>query len=160
MRALVTGGHGFVGSHLRHHLESMGDQVTSLDRRGPDAVDVRDRDRLVERVHDEKPDVLYHLAAFTHVGPWLRPEYYPGASREEAILGEARAVRQGVGLVDIGTLGKFEVSGPECRSRHRARLSGVDSSHRPAVRGVSHIAVTTGCVAATDSMVSIAAPST
>jgi GDP-4-dehydro-6-deoxy-D-mannose reductase len=68
VRALVTGGHGFVGRHLRDHLEAMGDEVTSLDRRGPDAVDVTDRDRLVERVRAARADVLYHLAAFSHVG--------------------------------------------------------------------------------------------
>jgi sarcosine oxidase subunit alpha len=54
-------------------------------------------------------------AAFTHVGAWLRPEYYPAAdaAREDAILAEAVNVRQGVGLIDLGTLGKFEVSGPD-----------------------------------------------
>src|SRR5262249_37175102 len=54
-------------------------------------------------------------AVFTHVGAWLRPEYYPaaGASRDDAILAEAVNVRQNVGLIDLGTLGKFEVSGPD-----------------------------------------------
>src|SRR5688500_5776546 len=59
-------------------------------------------------------------AVFTHVGAWLRPEYYPPAAnapglpaREDVILGEALNVRQNVGLIDIGTLGKFEVSGPD-----------------------------------------------
>jgi sarcosine oxidase subunit alpha len=59
-------------------------------------------------------------AVFTHVGAWLRPEYYPPAghapgspAREDVILDEALNVRQGVGLIDIGTLGKFEVSGPD-----------------------------------------------
>jgi sarcosine oxidase subunit alpha len=52
---------------------------------------------------------------FTHAGAWLRPEYYPapGREREDAILDEALNVRRGVGLIDIGTLGKFEVSGPD-----------------------------------------------
>ena len=49
------------------------------------------------------------------VGAWLRPEYYPAGpvGRDDAILAEAANVRQGVGLIDIGTLGKFEVSGPD-----------------------------------------------
>ena len=58
----------------------------------------------------------WHAAAgavFTHVGAWLRPECYPGPARDDAILGEAGNVRQGVGLIDIGTLGKFEVCGPD-----------------------------------------------
>jgi sarcosine oxidase subunit alpha len=54
-------------------------------------------------------------AVFLHAGPWLRPEYYPVKTRApgDAILDEALAVRNGVGLIDIGTLGKFEVSGPD-----------------------------------------------
>jgi GDP-4-dehydro-6-deoxy-D-mannose reductase len=68
VRALVTGGHGFVGGYLREHLEALGDHVTSLDRSGRDPVDVTDRDRLAERVQAARADVLYHLAAFTHVG--------------------------------------------------------------------------------------------
>jgi sarcosine oxidase subunit alpha len=65
----------------------------------------------------------WHTAAgavFTHVGAWLRPEVYPAVSgnpgsamRDDVILEEARNVRQGVGLIDIGTLGKIEVSGPD-----------------------------------------------
>jgi GDP-4-dehydro-6-deoxy-D-mannose reductase len=68
VRAVVTGGHGFVGSHLKVHLESMGDHVTTLDRSGPDAVDVTDREKLAGRLRADRPDAVYHLAAFTHVG--------------------------------------------------------------------------------------------
>ncbi|MBI1918085.1 MAG: (2Fe-2S)-binding protein [Planctomycetes bacterium] len=54
-------------------------------------------------------------AVFLYAGPWLRPEYYPvGATApDDAIFDEALAVRNGVGLIDIGTLGKFEVSGAD-----------------------------------------------
>src|SRR5262249_38657377 len=60
----------------------------------------------------------WHTAAgavFTHAGTWLRPELYsaPAREREDAILDEAVNVRRNVGLIDIGTLGKFEVSGPD-----------------------------------------------
>jgi len=50
-----------------------------------------------------------------HAGNWLRPEYYaaPGKTRREAIAGEVAAVRQRVGLIDVGTLGKLEISGPD-----------------------------------------------
>jgi sarcosine oxidase subunit alpha len=46
---------------------------------------------------------------------WRRPEYYavPGKLRIEAIRDEVLAVRNGVGLIDVGTLGKIEVSGPD-----------------------------------------------
>lgn len=54
-------------------------------------------------------------AVWMPAGNWRRPEYYrvAGRSREEAIAGEVRAVRQGIGLIDVGTLGKIEVHGPK-----------------------------------------------
>ena len=54
-------------------------------------------------------------ARFMVAGIWLRPEYYPvpGASRRAAIQAEAEAVRRRVGVVDVGTLGKLEICGPD-----------------------------------------------
>jgi sarcosine oxidase subunit alpha len=54
-------------------------------------------------------------AKLMNAGVWLRPEYYdvPGQTRLEAIREEALAVRQGVGLIDVGTLGKIEIHGPQ-----------------------------------------------
>ncbi len=55
-------------------------------------------------------------AKFMFAGNWLRPEYYPveGRSRENCIAEEALAVRRRMGLIDLGTLGKLEISGPDC----------------------------------------------
>ena len=52
-------------------------------------------------------------AVMMQSGPWLRPQCYPqpGESLEAAARREARAVREGVGLVDVSTLGKFELFG-------------------------------------------------
>ena len=46
---------------------------------------------------------------------WRRPEYYArsGVTREQCIREEVRAVRERVGLIDVGTLGKIEIFGPE-----------------------------------------------
>ena len=54
-------------------------------------------------------------AAWMPAGNWRRPEYYvvPGQTRAEAIAGEVGAVRTGIGLIDVGTLGKVEVHGPD-----------------------------------------------
>lgn len=54
-------------------------------------------------------------AKFMLAGVWRRPEYYiqPGKSRDECILMEAQAVRTRVGLIDVGTLGKLELRGPD-----------------------------------------------
>ena len=53
-------------------------------------------------------------AVWMPAGNWRRPEYYTvtGATREQAIAEEVRAVRSTVGLIDVGTLGKIEAHGP------------------------------------------------
>ncbi|OLP20380.1 aminomethyltransferase [Leptolyngbya sp. 'hensonii'] len=54
-------------------------------------------------------------AQFMPAGIWQRPEYYrrSGTSREDCIRQEVAAVRMGVGLIDVGTLGKLELWGPD-----------------------------------------------
>lgn len=70
--------------------------------------------------HPERRTPLHvrHAAAgavFMQAGVWLRPEYYavPGKSKREAVRAEALAVRSNVGLIDVGTLGKMEIAGPD-----------------------------------------------
>jgi len=47
-------------------------------------------------------------------GAWMRPAYYGGRSRADAaIAGEVAAVRTAAGLIDVSTLGKIEVRGPD-----------------------------------------------
>jgi GDP-4-dehydro-6-deoxy-D-mannose reductase len=71
VRAFLTGGSGFVGGWLRAHLESSGDEVAEL----ADGVDIRDPDGVRSALRDVEPDVVYHLAALTHVGrSWEAPE--------------------------------------------------------------------------------------
>lgn len=54
-------------------------------------------------------------AEMTPAGLWLRPRAYlaPGETLDQAALREARAVRAAVGLVDVSTLGKIDVQGPD-----------------------------------------------
>ena len=54
-------------------------------------------------------------AVWMAAGVWQRPEYYAvaGQSRIESIRAEALAVRQAVGIIDVGTLGKLEIRGPQ-----------------------------------------------
>jgi sarcosine oxidase subunit alpha len=54
-------------------------------------------------------------AVFMEAGAWLRPEYYAraGKSKSELVREEARAVRSGAGMIDVGTLGKIELTGPD-----------------------------------------------
>ncbi|MDE2282069.1 MAG: GDP-mannose 4,6-dehydratase [Actinomycetales bacterium] len=72
-RSLVTGAGGFVGRHLMAHLASCGDEVVGVDRE----VDVTDPDALEAAIAAAAPQVVYHLAAMTHVGEsWARPEAF------------------------------------------------------------------------------------
>jgi sarcosine oxidase, subunit alpha len=54
-------------------------------------------------------------AVWMQAGVWLRPEYYgqPGKRKADIARDEARAVREGVGVIDVGTLGKMELYGPD-----------------------------------------------
>jgi sarcosine oxidase subunit alpha len=54
-------------------------------------------------------------ATFIDAGLWRRPQFYAanGATLGEAYRAEAKAVRTKVGMVDVSTLGKIDVSGPD-----------------------------------------------
>ncbi len=54
-------------------------------------------------------------AVWMPAGNWRRPEYYavPGETRAQSIDAEVHAVRSSVGLIDVGTLGKIEIYGPD-----------------------------------------------
>jgi sarcosine oxidase subunit alpha len=54
-------------------------------------------------------------AVWMPAGNWRRPEYYavPGETRTQSIDAEVHAVRSAVGIIDVGTLGKIEVHGPD-----------------------------------------------
>ncbi|MFM8542032.1 MAG: 2Fe-2S iron-sulfur cluster-binding protein [Chakrabartia sp.] len=63
---------------------------------------------------------LYELHAAKNpiwqpLGYWFRPRAYPngGETLAQAALREAKAVRNNVGMTDVSTLAKFEVSGPD-----------------------------------------------
>lgn len=56
-----------------------------------------------------------HGAVVAETGLWRRPKYYPRDKEkaDAAIAREAKTVRSTVGLVDVSTLGKIEVAGPD-----------------------------------------------
>jgi GDP-4-dehydro-6-deoxy-D-mannose reductase len=74
VKALITGGSGFVGPYLAAHCREQGDDVVPLDRSGSNALDITDRDAVREVFARQAPEVVYHLAALTHVGEsWADP---------------------------------------------------------------------------------------
>jgi UDP-glucose 4-epimerase len=105
MRALVTGGAGFIGSHLVERLVQRGDEVTVLDdfstgqRTNLDAVEHNQRLEVIEgSVLDadllertvEAADVVYHMAAAVGVDWVLR---HPLRSLETNIRGTENILR-------------------------------------------------------------------
>lgn len=84
-RALVSGGHGFVASHLARALLERGDAVTVLDLAAPPLsglalqgidtevelveADLRDVARVGATIESSEFDVVFHLGAQTLVGP-------------------------------------------------------------------------------------------
>ncbi len=99
-RALVTGGHGFVGSHLARALLERGDAVTVLDLAPPPLsgltlqgvapeielveADLCDARRVGATIDAGEFDVVFHLAAQTLVGPALAD---PAATFEANVRG-------------------------------------------------------------------------
>jgi heterotetrameric sarcosine oxidase alpha subunit len=76
-----------------------------------------------ERYSDLQPDRRtpmhdWHLAngaTLYAAGLWHRPMIYgrSGETIEQSYVREARAVRMGVGIVDVSTLGKIDIQGPD-----------------------------------------------
>jgi sarcosine oxidase subunit alpha len=72
------------------------------------------------RFHPHRHTPMHHWhrqngASMVHVGAWFRPEFYAAgnSSRDDCILNEALNVRRAAGLIDLSTLGKIHVNGPD-----------------------------------------------
>jgi UDP-glucuronate 4-epimerase len=112
MRVLVTGGAGFIGSHLCGRLLARGDEVSAIDNFDPFypervkrraleplvaqglrlfQADIRDAQAVERAFHDARPECIVHLAALAGVRPSLeRPaEYMDVNVRGTAVLLEA-----------------------------------------------------------------------
>jgi GDP-4-dehydro-6-deoxy-D-mannose reductase len=74
MRAVVTGGLGFVGQHLVEHLAAAGDEVITIDHSGAHPVDITDADAVQSAIISAAPEAVYHLAGWADVGAsWRDP---------------------------------------------------------------------------------------
>src|SRR5262249_16043264 len=61
------------------------------------------------------PQHVAEGAVFEPSGQWLRPNHFPrpGESMADAVRRECRAARTGVAVMDVSTLGKIDVQGPD-----------------------------------------------
>jgi GDP-4-dehydro-6-deoxy-D-mannose reductase len=107
VRALITGGKGFVGQWLAAHLKDCGDEVAVIDLE----TDVADGAAVRRVVSDVAPEAVYHLAALTHVGEsWDDPSQVLRVN----VLGTAEvlaAARQISGEVRVLVVSSAEVYG-------------------------------------------------
>ncbi|SIS90184.1 2Fe-2S iron-sulfur cluster-binding protein [Paracoccus saliphilus] len=69
--------------------------------------------RMPERLTALDTEHRAEGAKMTPVGAWWRPLYYGGGNAQEIIAREVRSVREDVAMLDVSTLGKLAVRGPE-----------------------------------------------
>jgi GDP-L-fucose synthase len=104
-RVLVTGGGGFVGSHLVERLEADGHEVVAARRRDYDLTTMADTARLFE---DAKPELVFHLAA--EVGGIGANRSNPGRYWYANLMMGAHVLEQS----RIHEVGKLVIAGTVC----------------------------------------------
>lgn len=130
MKVLVTGGAGFIGSHIAHHFQSQGHQVVALDnlRGGRSLVDDRLLVRgsvtdaaLVERLA-EGVDFIFHLAALVSVPESLEKPYECVDINVNGTLNVLQAARKhGVRKVVLSSSAAIYGDDPELPKRESMR---------------------------------------
>lgn len=146
-RVLVTGGAGFIGSHLVKALLDRGDEVSIVDnfdpfyperlkRRGVDPrarlfeADIRDGEAMPRAFSAAKPEVVVHLAALAGVRPSLeRPAAYMDVNvRGTACLLEA-ARAAGTRRFVLGSSSSVYGAHAEAPFRETARIDSPESPY-------------------------------
>ena len=105
MRALVTGGGGFLGSRLVERLESDGHEVFAARRRDYDLTSMDAAARLFE---DARPELVFHLAA--EVGGIGANRANPGRYWYANLMMGAHVLEQ----ARLHEVGKLVVAGTVC----------------------------------------------
>lgn len=100
MRAIVTGGSGFIGSHVADALATLGHTVCIYDLDTPQHAadyeyvrgDTRDLDRLVQTVRSG--DAIYHLAAEANVNRFFESPLFSDENTSHSALCILEAARR------------------------------------------------------------------
>jgi GDP-4-dehydro-6-deoxy-D-mannose reductase len=112
MRALITGGKGFVGQWLSAQLKDHGDEVAVIDVE----TDVADGSAVRRVMADVAPDAVYHLAALTHVGEsWADPSQVLRVNvlGTAEVLAAARAEQPAARVLVVSSAEVYGVVTPE-----------------------------------------------
>ena len=141
MRALVTGGAGFIGSHVADALLARGDDVHVVDNLAtgsldnlPDGATVHERDirePLDDLTRELQPHAIFHLAAQTDVGTSVeRPDYdaHVNVVGTVRVLEAARAIDAPVVFTSTGGAIYGEIERPAREGDPRRPLSPYGTS--------------------------------
>lgn len=112
MRALITGGRGFVGRWLAEHLRASGDEVVVVDAE----TDVTDEGAVDRAVGEARPDAVYHLAARSHVGEsWRDPLEVVRVNvlGTAAVLAASRKEAEGATVLVVGSAEAYGALAPD-----------------------------------------------
>jgi UDP-glucose 4-epimerase len=140
VRAIVTGGAGFIGSHVADALIARGDEVWILDNFASGKIEnvpeeavlvERDvREPLDELFEDVQPDVCFHLAAQADVGTSVERPGYDADVNVVGTVGVLEAARKhGTHVVFASTggaiYGECDGPAPEDAERHPVSPYGI-----------------------------------
>jgi GDP-4-dehydro-6-deoxy-D-mannose reductase len=122
LRALITGASGFAGRWLARECAAAGDDVIGVSRRGgavgeglfdSRAVDLRDADAVRSLLVSVRPDVVYHLAALSHVGRSWEDPSTTVMSNVAGAVNVLEGVRSAVPDARVVWVSTCEVYGPD-----------------------------------------------
>ncbi|WP_086563524.1 GDP-mannose 4,6-dehydratase [Streptomyces africanus] len=108
MRAVVTGGSGFIGSHLCDFLRAQGEDVVEVDL---PHCDIGDTVRLTQVLEQAEPDHIYHLAAQASVRrSWEDPAFTwrSNAGGTVSLLEAARSASPRARIIVMSSAGVFD----------------------------------------------------
>jgi UDP-glucose 4-epimerase len=141
VRAVVTGGAGFVGSHVVEALLARGDDVTIVDnlstgrrenvREGASLVEADIRDALGDVFADARPEVVVHLAAQIDVRRSVADPAYDAAVNVIGTVNVLEAARAHDAQVVFSSTGGAiygECDGPAPESAERRPISPYGTS--------------------------------